>query len=296
MKLEHIVTATDFSEASVPALSIAGAWAKARNARLSLLHAYDPWPLGPSMSEAAGDDLAKAETAKEVAKAVDEELSRVVAERFGDVEVTKKAIAQPAAWLAVCDYASEEDADLIVVGSHGRTGIERLLIGSTAERVTRHASCPVLTVRGSVSSQDFPRHILVATDFSEASESAFEPARELATKHGSKLTVGHVYDASPIMFGEHPSFTDAATLDAELKDRLKALMEARFAGVAGVRMALLAAPSPVMGLSDYAREEQVDLLVVATHGRSGVKRVLMGSVAERIVRHAPCSVLAVRSR
>jgi len=293
MKIEHILTATDFSEASLPALTIAGQWAKAYGARLSIVHAFDPMPLGAAANYPS-TNVAAAANAVELSELANRELDRACEGRFEGVEVTRELIQQPAAWLGIRDYAEDHDVDLIVLGTHGRTGVERLLIGSTAERVTRHAHCPVLVVRGAAPESSFPRHVLVATDFSPQSERAFEPARELAVRCGAKLTVGHVYDSSPIMLGEHPAFTDAAALDAELKRKLRAVMEERFAGVAGVRTALLAAASPVVGLADYAREENVDLIVIATHGRSGLARVLMGSVAERIVRHASCSVLIVR--
>lgn len=292
MNIEHIVTATDFSDASLPALGVAERWAKAWGARLSVVHVHDPMPLGPAVAY-SGTDAGAAATAAELAKVAEAQLERVAAERFAGLQVSLETIRQPAAWLAICDYAQEHEADLVILGTHGRTGVERLLIGSTAERVTRHARCPVLVVRGP-DNEAFPRHILVASDFSPASEAALEPARELAMRHGAKLTVGHVYDSSPIMLGEHPAFTDTATIDAELRDKLRALMKDKLAGVEGVHMALLSAPSPVVGLSDYAREEDVDLIVVATHGRSGIARVVMGSVAERIVRHAPCSVAIVR--
>ena len=293
MKIEHIVTATDFSDASLPALSVAEHWARAWQASVSLLHTYDPFPLGPAVTY-DGSDAAAAATAAELAKVAQAQLERVAAGRFEGLDVKAEVIRQPAAWLGICDYAADAQADLVILGTHGRTGVERLLIGSTAERVTRHAPCPVLVVRGPDPGSDFPRHMLVASDFSPASEPALEPARELAVRHGATLTVSHVYDSSPIMLGEHPAFTDAAALDAELRDKLQALMQDKLDGVAGGKMALLSAPNPVVGLSDYAREENADLIVVATHGRSGIARVVMGSVAERIVRHAPCSVLIVR--
>ena len=168
--------------------------------------------------------------------------------------------------------------------------------GSTAERVARHAPCPVLVVRGTDPDDGFPRHLLVATDFSPESEGALDVAREIALRHGSSVTVGHVYDDGPILLGEHAAITDTAAVDAELRDKLNEAMKQKLADVAEVKVALLAGASPVVGLCDLAGKESVDLIVTATHGRSGVARALMGSVAERLVRHAPCSVLVVRRR
>lgn len=292
-RIEHIVTATDFSDASLPALQVAERWARAWNASVSLVHAYDPLPLGPAVAY-SGSDGAVAATIEELAKVSSAQLERVAEGRFEGLEVQRETMGRPAAWLAICDHAEARRAHLIVLGTHGRTGVERLLIGSTAERVARHAPCPVLVVRGAELDDGFPRHVLVATDFSEESQVALEPARALALRHGSKLTVGHVYDNSPIMLGGHQAFTDTAVVDAELRDKLRATMDRELAGVADLDMALLAAPNPVVGLCDYARNADVDLIVVATRGRSGVSRLVMGSVAERIVRHAPCSVLVVR--
>ena len=140
MAAKHILVCIDFSSQSTHALAEIGEYARANGSKVSLIHVLDPRVfippqavLEPSYPESEETDEA------ELAKLRDEHLS--------GVEVELAVIEDHAPARAICDYAEENDVDLIVVGSHGRGGMERWLIGSVAERVVRHATANVYVVR-----------------------------------------------------------------------------------------------------------------------------------------------------
>jgi nucleotide-binding universal stress UspA family protein len=142
------------------------------------------------------------------------------------------------------------------------------------------------------------KNVLVATDFSEPSDAALAYGRELARAFGSTLHVLHVVenlaaraaaDAYPMMLPE---------MQREIEDaawkRLEAMLTSADRKNLGATPAVRTGMSPAAGIVEYAREKQIDLIVMGTHGRGAVAHLLMGSVAERVVRTAPCPVLTVR--
>ncbi len=145
-------------------------------------------------------------------------------------------------------------------------------------------------------------NILVPTDFSRASELALEAAARLARQNEAKVTVVHVHDPSwaawrPIGYptevqDEPPIEPD---LEERIHERLRELCQRFFAGLP-CKTALVLASNAARGITDYAQKEDVDLIVISTHGRSGLSGLLIGSVAEKVVRHAPCPVLTLRSK
>lgn len=137
-----------------------------------------------------------------------------------------------------------------------------------------------------------PRHVLVATDFSDASHVALEAGRDLARTSGGKLTLLHVSSPGAQALGAAGVEEGMAIghrvheAIAELKDRLT--------GVADSKVEILSGPSPAATIVDYATVHGVDLIVVGSHGRDAAGRFLLGSIADRVVHHAPCSVLVAR--
>lgn len=138
--------------------------------------------------------------------------------------------------------------------------------------------------------------ILLAADFSEASEEAVASARELARASGAKLTVLYVHGrppGAPEASVPEEKITSSADLDAEARQALEELRSSRLADVESVGLATMERASIPLAICDYAEENGVDVIVIGTHGRSGVSRLLIGSVAEKVVRHARCAVLVV---
>lgn len=146
----------------------------------------------------------------------------------------------------------------------------------------------------------FTSNILVPTDFSKASTLALEAANLLAKQNDAKVTLVHVFEPRGVLFGGEPGMEDghgvAKDVEAKIHAELEKVARERFPDVSKIKTALVISESAVKGIVEYAERENVDLIVIATHGRSGLSRMLIGSVAEKVVRHASCPVLTLRSR
>ncbi len=186
-------------------------------------------------------------------------------------------------------------ADLVLVGSRGLSGLRRVLLGSVAELVARYASCPVLVARPSGAGP-----VVAATDLSDPSLPAIVRGAEEAKRRNVALRVLHVVDLGPQLawapgapFGAAPIAMqpdDIASIQSGAEERLRAAMTR--AGVLGEARVLLG--DPTGAIVGNLEVEQAQLVVVGTHGRTGLSRLAIGSVAEKVIRAAPCSVLVVR--
>jgi nucleotide-binding universal stress UspA family protein len=186
------------------------------------------------------------------------------------------------------------------MGTHGRRGLGHLFLGSTAEEVVRFATCPVLTIRELEKERPAEKRerILVPVDFSEHSKAALSHAKGVAAVYGARLDVLHVIEETV-----HPAFygtgmTDIVELRPDIVVKAKAAMEKLFNDTPGPEVKV--EYHAVIGrahqeIVQYATLEEKDLIIIATHGLSGLERMLLGSVAEKVVRRAPCPVLTVKA-
>jgi nucleotide-binding universal stress UspA family protein len=193
--------------------------------------------------------------------------------------------------------------DLIVIATQGRTGLKRALLGSTAERVVRHATCAVLTVRavagakspGLKSKSLAPRinRILVPVDFSPRSKAAVRYAADLARTMRARLGLLHVVAPLPLNATRHRA--EIRQYDAEMKIEARRQLAALAAIVPkGIKAeVLLEQGVPQKSIVAAAREWRSDLIVLPTCGLTGVKYIVLGSTAEAVVRHAHCPVLTL---
>jgi nucleotide-binding universal stress UspA family protein len=140
MAAKHILACVDFSERSTRALAEVGEYARANSSKVTLIYISDPQAFIPP--QAVLEPVSKTDEAEYEA-----ELAKLRDEHLSDIPVELAVIADHAPARAICDYAENHGVDLIVLGSHGRGGMERWLIGSVAERVVRHAACNVYVVR-----------------------------------------------------------------------------------------------------------------------------------------------------
>ncbi len=150
---ESMLVATDFSASARLGLKKAAELARDTGAKVTVCHVLDPSPLAPYVTR--GDPSAQINLGQDLEKAVHQALTEVLSTYFGGVEKVKTALVISSnAALGICHYAEKEGIDLIVLSTHGRTGLAHLLIGSVAEKVVRHAPCPVLTVRSRAGVED----------------------------------------------------------------------------------------------------------------------------------------------
>lgn len=217
----------------------------------------------------------------------------------------------------ILDHAQSQRADLIAMSTHGRSGIQRLMLGSVAEAVVRAAPVPVLLLRGRAlavrpeagapaAARPCPaelaapaiHHILCPVDFSETADRAMEYAGALAQRFGADLTVLHVvYDPLDIT-GSHIPHPPLEQLREEMvreaEHTLRGRVDRTLRFLPRAKIAVVAGP-PFRQIIRYAREHHVDLIVMGTQGLRGLDRLIMGSTAERVVRTAPCPVVSIRA-
>lgn len=298
LSLKNIMVARDFSAVSDRALRHALDLAAHTGATLHLLHAEVLHEI-----EKGGDDRrspaegidAFRDQLKQSGAASPDALDRVKV-----VEVVRRDVSPGPALLS---YADEEDIDLIAMGTHGRRGPSRILLGSVAEEVVRRADQPVLTVRGEEQDARTPSpgaigRILVPVDFSDHSREALRHAHEWAALYGAEIDVLHVVqeDLHPAFYvgGVKSIYDVEPNLDEKVKSKLTEFVEDVLGAGQGVRAHVRTGSAP-SSISDFVTENETDLVVLSTHGRTGMKRFFMGSVAEKVVRHVPCPVLTVKA-
>lgn len=201
---------------------------------------------------------------------------------------------------AILEYAEAHDVDLIVMGTHGRRGLRALTLGSVAAEVVRVAPCTVLTVRdGKKPVPESIQRILVPYDFSDHSRDALAVALELAKSVQAHVDLIHIVEDR-----FHPAFYGPflqSVYDMEPDIEKKAVRHLRteidqFGGVDLVRNLTAFGGYPARDISRYAERHEIDLIVMSTHGLTGLSHFVMGSVTEKTVSHAGCPVLIVKRR
>ncbi|MDP1590133.1 MAG: universal stress protein [Prosthecobacter sp.] len=288
----HILAPVDFSEACLYGLSTAAGLARRSGAKLTVMHVVKHLPHGSRMV------LDAAELQQEWQRCARENLAEFVRAHVPEDVHAEQVVREGKAFDVIVREAAKRGCDLIVTATHGYTGLAHVLIGSTAERIVQHAACPVLVVRGrggQPSEELAPRWILVPTDFSDNSRKAFPFATALALEFGAKLILAHVKPGIP-MTGEIPlNFTqeqiDAVHAQAEV--RLRQFRTEHFSEHLDTTTLVLEGNAHECLIKAVISDDP-GIIVMSTHGHTGWQHALLGSTAERVVRHATCSVLVVR--
>lgn len=287
MTFQRVLVATDFSSGSESALRVATRLAKLSDTELVIAHAWEvPTAFGAELPAPSDTVLALRQDALQGIDA-----ARRQALALGASHVSTMILeGEPSN--AVVGATTDGTFDLVVVGTHGRTGLSRVLMGSIAEKIVRRSRCSVLVVRPDDAAKPFT-HVLCPIDDSESAQHALRLAAMLARVEHARLTLLNVVELTlyagrkPVQYIQYLERSASGLLD-------KALAEVR--GTVPSAVARTATGSPggqTLALLD--EDPTIDLVVMGSHGRGGIKRVLFGSVAEKVMRYARCPVLVARS-
>jgi nucleotide-binding universal stress UspA family protein len=300
-RFNRILVPIDFSRPSLKAIPCALAISRQFGADVNLLHVTDT-SQQPPPTLLTLPLIPQSERNRRLTR----RLRAIVLKYRGNGNVSALEPRIGTAYEEICATARELKAGLIVIATHGYTGYERVFLGSTAERVVQHSSCPVLVVRqharhwnGSIDPRTRNsrrlKKILVPTDFSECSKTAFAYARGLARDFKAELQIVYVINPHWYPFGDKYAALDAARLMDEAASAAQKQM--RFmAAKSNMRYSVCVIHgSPAAEICSAANED-IDLIVISTHGRTGLGHVLLGSVAEHVVRYAHCPVLVIPAR
>lgn len=290
---ERILVPFDFSPDARAAAERAGWLATRTNATIHLLHACALPTHGLTPYEAVLPN-GLWEQIHESAAGQLETVRAQLAEKTGTEVTAEVTDGLPGdAIQAACEAL---DAQLIVMGTQGRTGLGHLLLGSVAERTLRTAPCAVLAVKEDGGTEDITK-ILVGVDFSEPAEEALHTAAEWAKRFGAELHVAHAFDLPLTVITPYEVAVPTGLLQ-EARDSANAKLdraaERARATTDRVESKLLESPA-APALAEEAERIGANLIVIGTRGHTGFKHLLLGSVAERTVRLAPCAVLALKS-
>jgi nucleotide-binding universal stress UspA family protein len=298
-----ILLATDGSREAELAARTAADLAQKTQSELHVVHAFGIAPVGPPVYPEA-TDLQSAEYEAEIEEgqriseqgareALQEEVEKV---RSAGGTVGGEHLVEGRVTPGIVGLAEEIGAGLVVVGSRGRGRIRRALMGSVSDSVVRHAHCPVLVVRDGDRERDFlPGSILLAVDGSEEASAAAQTAVELADRTDSELHVVHVGELRPV---SHPERRGYPARYEELQEQARRLLEEQVDEIESasgtVSRAHLRMGRPDEEIVVLAEEIGAGLIATGSRGLGGMRRALMGSASDSIVRHAHCPVLVVR--
>jgi len=287
---DHILVPTDGSDHAARAVDHGVLLAEAFDATVHLLTVVDIEAAAGPFS-AGGVDQSyvedRTESEREALASLEADLTDVPVE-------TAVTTGKPSE--GILDYVGDEAVDLIVMGTHGRSGLRRYLTGSVAERVVRLSPVPVVTVRASDESavEGGYDDVLVPTDGSDRSEAAVAHALAVAEAFDSTLHAVSVVNVGDIAAGAE------AAVPSELLDELREASTdavesvAAQASAAGVdSVTAVSTGRPKHDLLEYVGDNDIDLVCMGTHGRTGLDRVLLGSTAEALVRQVDVPVLTV---
>jgi nucleotide-binding universal stress UspA family protein len=296
----HVATVlvpTDFSAESLKALRYGTAVARKFGAQLHIVHVSEIDYAIPGPALLGADPFTSdTEEARQLKQQLTSEIGDSITPTFHGR--TGRAFDQ------ICRSAGELKADLIVMATHGRTGLKRFVLGSNAERVVQHSSSPVLIVREherellTDGQQLRLQTMLVPTDFSESSGEALSYALTLARQFNARLIIFHSFAVPNLTatdLGAQRPAPRPEALQAAAEEQMRIFVEGIDFG--GVEFETQVRPgSAAEAICDQAEDQKADLIVIATHGRTGLLHVLIGSVAEHVVRYARSPVLVIPKR
>lgn len=284
--IERVLAAVDFTNYGKQTVKAAVFLSKALKAKPTVLHIVNQAPFDGHFFGPASVDLMnqiEVKAREELAKAVQEWTQ-------GEPEIHLE-VDMGVPYVDILRFAKSQKSQFIVLGTHGHKGLEHLLLGSVAETVVQKSEVPVWVVKGEFRE---PKKILLLTDFSAASRAGFALGLFLAKIFGASVHLLHVYELPYL-----PSFSmiDVTEYELKIKEMRKEELDK---WVEEARMAKLEVSAALKEgrvseqVQKYVQEEQIDLLVMSTHGETGLFYKHLGSAAHHLIRHLPCSAITVR--
>jgi nucleotide-binding universal stress UspA family protein len=295
MKFQNILVPIDFSEFSSSVLNYAIGLAEKFHSNLILLHAVVLFE----------DDVNEEQRLQEYEEWVRKREKNINAHmKKNELRVNQKGISVDSVILrsisaadAILEYLNDHSCDLIIMGTHGRTGLKHIFLGSVAEKIVRLSPIPVLSVHRSV--QDFRiENIIAPIDFSIYSKNAADYAISIAENFKAQVNFIHVIEKEI-----HPSFYASGVesifqIDTGLQDRviqnMQGFLEEQLNSDIKPRF-MVKEGRAHREIVEYAKEEKADLIVISTHGLTGLEYLLLGSTTEKVVRWASCPVLTLKT-
>ena len=295
MQIKRILFPTDFSKTAYLALQQALVLATRYQAELVVLHARlihedDPSQLPEKLAHLK---MAEHEIEGEILKYIEECTSQA-----DQVQIKHEVIRGYSAHSAILSYLNDNDFDLIVMGSHGRSNLEQLLLGSVAEKVVRYASCPVLTVSRDAEIKNEFKRVLVPFDFKEHSVLALATALQISHKQ-AQIDLLYVFekDVHPAHYAWN--FASALDLMPEVSDKAKTKMDEILSGLNTGRHKInkfILEGVAHKKITEFANKNDVDLVILASQGLVGLDRFLLGSTTEHIIRTVSQPILTLKQR
>jgi nucleotide-binding universal stress UspA family protein len=294
LHLKKVLVPRDFSRFSDYAFERAMELVSRTGAELHIVYAD---VLHTDISTAGGGG---AETAEVLNERLLEGTENLIAEH--GIHVVTSIVRDLASASAIVTYAGDNDIDLIIMGTHGRRGFRRLLIGSTAEEVARTSPCPVMTIRKPADTEEKSHRtpaILVPVDFSKHSQKALHHAKELAAMYHTSLDLLHVVEEQM-----HPAFYNTGVfsitdlipdVDVKALAELKKFYNESSGPVCGVQFHVSHGRAG-KEIASFAERHDSEMIVMSTHGLTGIEHVLLGSVTEKVIRWSPAPVLSVTTK
>ncbi len=284
--IKRILFATDFSSCAHHAEAYVAFLAKAYESTVTILHVLEIFE---------GAYVTTVQDSNETHERLDE-IVRRLAQPAGRVKYQRRAGIPDT---IICETAQEVRADLIVLGTHGRTGLRHVLLGSTAERVLTIAPCPVLTIRKQGQEEEHRatkpvqfKQIAIPIDFSDCSLNALEYGVQMAKGFGAFLTLLHSLE--PLSYGSDLTFVHAAEQNQHRVAAQLNLAADRIQSQGVSVHTVIRGGLPADSILDFIDRSGCDLVVMGTHGRRGLAHFMKGSVAEAVLRRASCPVLAAK--
>jgi nucleotide-binding universal stress UspA family protein len=293
MELKSILCPIDFSDFSAAAYQHALSLAEYYKARIVALHVVELWKYPYADYAAQEADYAKFSTMLNEGGEI--QLQQFAKQFSAGGLQPELVVNQGNAPRCILSFAEKQKIEGIVMGTHGRRGFDRLVLGSTTDRVIRKAACPVLvvsnTVQNAPGAEPDKRHrlnrILYCTDFSNNSEQARAYAISLAAEYGAELALLHVAEK-----GLHVANAEAVV--AARTQELDKLVTETERQILNVRSAVRFG-KPYEEIVRYATEVQANLIIMTARGGDAMDRAVFGSTTYRVIQLGPCPVLAVHT-